>query len=541
LNEDLALLLSVGEGPERLIPAFLHEATHHWCYNSPVGLALTTLQLRIHRAAATAKLENRSDAISTLAQLLTRYETAVAFLRPLDEGMALFAEFDLKTRQESKSWSEPIALAAQFFAKPGFSAENPELFIVGWAQLVFQRMRLGQSSIERKVDVLGGPLRCDGDAYLPGYLLVRRLWLEACKREWRLANETDLFLMYLRSFVYDDMGLVATLLDGALDEIRGPGEVANHILGRLEQFTKLDGADVEQFDQAVAEDESIDTRRTRILSTLKVNEDTIRRGEARLHQALADYQDDEGQTQDPLRLHEKQVLMRRQLLYVGSWPVEVEVTGGRYKVTQGGSVIREGVAVKYARDGTASGHIDVLQWVAQRERVCAVIRNGEVVAAESPLRTKESNDPDLLALIGERDEARQRLIALDRVVEEVSDETWAHIAVDHIRAQTPDRLNSAYLPIALWDVPFERMDATVSLMKDNGLFPLFDYERTLIEGLAALSICCSTLGPQEQLIAAFLEHRGLNLERTMAATDNLYARHGVARVWREDGYLLSSV
>ena len=43
------------------------------------------------------------------------------------------------------------------------------------------------------------------------------------------------------------------------------------------------------------------------------------------------------------------------------------------------------------------------------------------------------------------------------------------------------------------------------------------------------------------VVSAFLQHKGLSLERTLAAADTLYAKYGVARVWRQDGFLLSSV
>src|SRR5581483_2256314 len=179
-----------------------------------------------------------------------------------------------------------------------------------WVQLVFQRLRLGQMTLERKVDVLGRPLRCDGDAYLPGYLLVRQLWLAAIRRDGRLANETDLFLMYLRSFLYDDMELVATLLDETLDEIRGPSAVANHIMRRLEQFTNLDSHHVTLFDEAVAEKKSPELRQNRVLTTLALDELGIQRGEARLREALAEYERiGTGDIDNVLLFHETQVLL----------------------------------------------------------------------------------------------------------------------------------------------------------------------------------------------------------------------------------------
>jgi hypothetical protein len=544
LEEDLSSLLSFGEGPERLISPFLHEAIHRWCFESPVGLTLAILQLRIHRTAlhALTNQASRSECIDTLARTINRYETALAFLHPLDEGMALFGEFDLKTRENSRSWSEPLDLAAQFFARPN-NAQDPQIFINAWSQLVFQRMRLGQSSLDRKADVLGLPLRCEGDAYLPGYMLVRRLWFMALHRDFRLANETDLYLMYLRSFLYDDYGLVAALLDDSLDEIRGAGAVTNHIINRLDLLTRINEKDITLFDNAVAENQTPEDRTRGILPALAIDSSAAKRGESMLRNALDAYSRTENDDLDAaLQFHEAQVLGRRQFQYVGSWEVDVEIRSGHCRVSKAGMLIREGQAIPDAQEGSGPGYIDVLQWIRRSQRVCAVIREGDVVACESIFVTdKQENDPELLQLLGERNETQNRLRAFDSAVEEVVNDSWAKVAVDHIRNQLPSILNQAYLPTILNDVPLEKVDSVSSMMSDDGFYSLLNYDRELIEGLAALSLCCSTLSPLENFAAAFLKGRGLSLERTLAAADDLYHRFGVARVIRAEGYLLSTI
>jgi len=545
LEEDLNALLTFGEGPQRLISPFLHESIHRWCFQSPVGNALTLLQMRIHKAAllSLAEPDSRSRHVSTLAESINRYETALAFLRPLDEGMSLFGEFDLKTDNKTRSWSEPLELAATFFAKPLASPENPELFIGSWAQGVLQPMRLAQACLDRKADVLGLPLRCDGDAYLPGYMLVRRMWLKGLHRDWRLANETDLFLMYFRSFIYDDSGLVAVLLDGSLDEIRGAQAVANHIIGRLEQFTSFDPDDLARYDEAVAGENEPKVRSRAIASTLSLDEALAAHGEQMLRQALDEYgREEDDRLLAALQFHEMQVLNRRQLQYVGSWAVDVEVKDGRYRVSREGQLIREGLARHDAAPSEGNGYIDVLQWIPRRERVCAILHEGSVVATESLFVSRhKQNDPELLSIIGERDEARERLMVFDQAVDEVVADSWAEIAVKHIRDHLPDMLNQAYLPTILNDTPLDQVESTSALMAEEGFYPMLHYNRQLIEGLAALSIFCSSLAPLENAVAAFLGHRGLSLERTLDAADDLARRYGVAKVYREDGYLLSSI
>jgi hypothetical protein len=541
LEEDLPQLTALGEGPERLLPSFLHEATHYWCFNSSVGQALAILQMRIHRAAAEYAGSRDQRSTHDLAESLNRYETAVGLLHPLDEGMALFAEFDLVTRKDSRVWSQPLELAAAFFRRPPLDPQvvDGDFFVTAWGQGVIQKMRLGAEILDRKVNVLGLPLTCAGDAYLPGYLLVRQLWLSALRREWRLASETDLFLMYLRTFLYEDMALIAILLDSSLDEVRGANAVLHRIMGRLQQFTGLDPSYVARFEDITAKDDADLPRQ--LWTTLGQTPADIEVGERRLLEAL-DENDQSGHEslQDALRFHERQVLLRRQLLYVGSWKVDVEVADGHFRVSSGGEVLREGAARGKTLTGSGPGFVDVLQWVPRRERVVAVIRDGQVVATQSLFHGID-NDPELVALVGERDEVLERLQALDDVVNAVVQDTWVKIAVDHIRQALAANLDQMYLPLALADVPDAKLETTTNLMGQEGFYPLFNYDRSIIEGLAALGICCSTLSPYESWASAFLKNKGLSYEKTLAAADVAFDTYGVGRVWRQGGALLPSV
>ena len=540
--EDLPRLLRLGESPERLLPSFLHEATHHWCFESSVGTALAVLQLRIHRAAVMFEESRETQLTHELAEALNRYETALAFLHPLDEGMALFAEFDIISRPESRVWSQPLEHAAVFFQQPRLSPTkvSGELFTTAWAQDVLQKMRLGPATLDRKVNVLGQPLSCHGDAYLSGYLLVRQLWIEATRNDWRLASETDLFLMYLRSFLYEDTGLVAALLSSALDEIRGAEAVANRIMWRLRQLSELSPAMTTAFEDWVAEG-SIG-RDERLTSALMLDPREESEGLRLLKNAVpGSGRGDVASTESAFDAFQERVLLRRQLLYVGSWDGDVAVAHGRFEVHSGDKVVLEGVARPGTEPGHGPGTIDVLQLVPRRQRVSAVFRRTQLVATQSFLVDPQENDEQLLDLIAERDEARNVLRGLDRLVSTVVDATWVAVAVEHVRQMVTTVLDQVYLPVILHDVPLERLDATILALQGQGFYPLLDYDRRHIEGLAALGIACSIFPPTEGFVSAFLEQRGLDYAETLAAADELFATHGLARVWREEGSLLATV
>ena len=81
---DLRKLFASSKSPDHYRPAFLHEATHHWCFLSPVGSTLTYLRFRACKYGL--KAQKSSSALSDLLDDLVRYEVATRLMRPLAEG-----------------------------------------------------------------------------------------------------------------------------------------------------------------------------------------------------------------------------------------------------------------------------------------------------------------------------------------------------------------------------------------------------------------------------------------------------------------------
>src|SRR5687767_4294217 len=93
-NDDPSPWLGWGTaGPERL-GVFLHEATHHWCFLSPVGFALAGMAMRSRQKMLRYLEQPDASATRALTADIGRVNATVAFLRPMAEGLALFAEFD---------------------------------------------------------------------------------------------------------------------------------------------------------------------------------------------------------------------------------------------------------------------------------------------------------------------------------------------------------------------------------------------------------------------------------------------------------------
>jgi hypothetical protein len=177
LVEDLPSLLQ-GALPARALPAFIHEATHHWCFLSAVGQALTLLALRARRRAilngiAMARGQIRPFARDEVLDAAIRVDVFMELHRALAEGLALFAEFDAQPGS-AEIISPVMLLVGRVFCRDRASTAED---LLGPAVCdLLAATRQSQYLMKRKANVFVSPLTCDGAAYLPGYLFVKNLW-----------------------------------------------------------------------------------------------------------------------------------------------------------------------------------------------------------------------------------------------------------------------------------------------------------------------------------------------------------------------------
>jgi len=234
LDQHLSALLQRAL-PTELVPTFLHEATHHWCFSSPVGAALALLHLRATRAALRGAAGEAVDDTQCIDDLL-RFTATVELLRPLAEGLALLAEFDAVPGRASFS-SSPLDWLATYmyrFEKP----PTPAVLDSAISNLLFNA-RLDVHCIERRESLLGGRVRGGEDSYLLGYLAIKSLWMN-CARQSELGQDPDVVLAFLRSYVYDDCALAWHLLN---DERFFPASInviSDYVQRRLRALLSLD-------------------------------------------------------------------------------------------------------------------------------------------------------------------------------------------------------------------------------------------------------------------------------------------------------------
>ena len=202
--------------PVHALSSFMHEATHHWCFVSPLGKALSLLYLSVAKRALHWAATG-DDALSQEAfDDLCAYELAVSWLRPLNEGLAQFAEYDVRLTVSTSHASPPLLATLNFlFNLPErikgvpvdarFAAFYPVMDEIA-------RWRLSPQVIDRKSELLLQPMHSAGSPYLLGYMTVKQLWKSAARFHAEL-EEADVFMMFLRKLVFGDVALAGALLD----------------------------------------------------------------------------------------------------------------------------------------------------------------------------------------------------------------------------------------------------------------------------------------------------------------------------------------
>ncbi len=204
--------------PPPLIAPFLHEFTHHWCFCSLVGNVMAFAELRLHalsgRAPAARGVCARDHlALACLSNLL----------RPIAEGMALFAEFDLDAAPGESNLGTPMTAASLCFAQ-----ENGGPF----HEMMLQGLRRSADHIDRKASaVYLGDFEIR-EGYLPGYMLVKSLFLAMSAKVPGLSSEV--FLAYLRCYLWEDPGFAAVFATIDSDGPNVAKQIINHFLVRID-------------------------------------------------------------------------------------------------------------------------------------------------------------------------------------------------------------------------------------------------------------------------------------------------------------------
>ena len=218
-----------------LLGTFLHEFTHHWCYNSALGTASALIEMRL-----TLLTEAHPEARSIWAREYAAHEMIRNLLRPMSEGLSQLAEFDLTHVDDDPREGTPLGAAVLCF---GLSEDNLS------RHMMIQGLRHSSEQLDRKASLYLKPFEVK-DGYLPGYMAVKNIAWSIVGRGYNVPIEA--LLAYLRSYFWDDPVLVNILFS---EEMNG-GYVAEHLHERFTQriYALLTVADLPERIQAFWQD-----------------------------------------------------------------------------------------------------------------------------------------------------------------------------------------------------------------------------------------------------------------------------------------------
>jgi hypothetical protein len=235
------------ELPASAYPAFAHETTHHWCFLSPVGATVALLRARSDVALWRARTDQ--DVLAAAPGRVLA-DTLTSVFRPVAEGIALFAELNMRTSTAGLAVEPCEWVTHHFIRMPELMAEVqaslPDLTFDNYDQIPDDlhrrfvttinrflddaRQAVGQVEARRRISMR----RLDsGDgAYLAGYLLINRGYNRLLRGA---AGRVDAnsFLAFAREFFFHDTDLALAVLTGG---VKKAGRITTRMAERLRLF-----------------------------------------------------------------------------------------------------------------------------------------------------------------------------------------------------------------------------------------------------------------------------------------------------------------
>jgi hypothetical protein len=475
-----------------IIPAFLHEFTHHWCFTSRVGASIALLRMR---AGIRSVFKNSQDWEQKFCHDVVRYQTATLSMKPLTEGLALFAECD--TRPGSSSISSQSLMALQmcfgFFLEGERGQEATMLALL-------QRSRFSTDFLDsRKARLYFRRFDCE-DGYLPGYLAVKtmhsRLRFKVPQFE-----DPDLFLSYIRSYLYEDPILTIALLAPGRDEIRGAEAVANRIHSRLQRLLEEPGIDdcVSVFEKNISRNKP----EVALAQGIDVSTEDVGRAQAMFDKACEELLtgvagDDRMQKAVWAILTN---LQSRLLMAVASSAVEIKrgTTGGLEGIAVGGETLAKLPQEVELSEG-AKG--EVMAVISSNARfVARVLKVDDKVRILSVFGKASKEDRDQLTKWVETRDFIQKIVGiLEENLETELEESWAKVSLDHIITNTRRFAKDLYLSICTLNARDEDVPSTKQALLENGLAAFLDDDPDLARSLAAVGLMNSVSSKVETII-----------------------------------------
>jgi hypothetical protein len=457
-----------------------------------------------------------------------RATVAATILRPLAEGLALFAEYDAIPKP-SPQLSTALLAAVYCF---GLLSRDDNDGLFPW-KASLQLIRRRSEFCSRKASVLKRRFSCE-DGYLAGYMAVKSLWTTAVRRSHQF-EDTDLYLSFVRRFFFEDPKFVATILDPNVKEVQAAEQIVEYLIQRSNEFLTLD------VQQALDE----------WLVTFKEpsEERTFANAMPGIGATAADFEL-ANERINPLWTASSgdglldafvtaNITVLRKVMHVGAVPAQARVRDGdrAAAIWVGGvEVVECDPAVSTLLSGP--GKLSVV-WDPRTIFLGAFFVSGEVstlVKTFFPGKEGSSRGEDA----GKVAQHAPLSWAMDDKLTRNLDEALERyggifrLELERLRGQTLKAAETIYGELATLNLKGSQRDALLNALRTGGILSLLGYDDNIVKALAAVGIA-NTMTPdrgsvefllkvmgieeqaRERLFASFQEVKGLQI---LAVTDS---------------------
>lgn len=236
--------------PMEYLNAFLHEATHHICFFTPVGRSLAALSVSA-AGESSPNIANEETFKLRRRDVLKLY-CFKEFFGPLLEGLAVFAQFDAFPA-DSPLISDIAMKASYVFAPKGLRQSLPLGPLAGkwdYIRKLFFKARFDDSWFSSKSEVLSLGLD-HPEGYLLGYLFVKGYWLQLIKNCRKLLD-TDFFLSFMISYWFYDAYFAELIIKDTGDVAEDINNVWAYFQDRIPHLTRNVSEFVLEFENTIA-------------------------------------------------------------------------------------------------------------------------------------------------------------------------------------------------------------------------------------------------------------------------------------------------
>jgi hypothetical protein len=576
--------------PLDTLQSFLHESTHQWCFSAPVGKALALLTTRArnrawfrtgNNASKSHHTESPGDYTRNMFADVVRAAVSSELLRPLAEGMALYAEFDA-VPGASKVVAQPLVNAqrlytpleemVEVFRQHGTERAESIRELFELYERTLLSVRSADEAVERKLNLLCQPLDVEKGGYLAGYLAVKQLIATMRGGSERAQHDSSLCLMFLRNFFYCDMGLVATIL--------APGEpnvfaerLVRYLQRRFRQFDELARTErrltpvlkrIEE--EYLREDEGVTSHTTWLQPEVDVD-DAV----ANVESAVSPIETPEPLVAEGRRLlrelilatvrpssswellgrvqgmQNRAALARRDFISFGTLPVDYQLGGDDHSIlevfAEGQFLLNAPLAKGVDYRPNDSSVIELIYdpidgsvfasctsgafAVAVRHLTPSQIDGRREAVSQYPPRSCNSIEAETQLMTAKVEDALEH-VGLDKSLHELT----------NIARKVANRLYTQWMEAN--DKVIRDAEQCRARMERTGFWTLAGGQRELLRALTITSVLAADIVPERGL-ADVLAEEGIEWPRVVAEFDRLEREHGYKLVARMHGMVLSNV